>query len=123
MFGLPIGAGLVVVLLAIFFLNWIKILNEYERGVIFRLGRVQGAKGPGLFFIIPVIDRMVKVDLRTVTLDVPAQVTGYSRAGQRYADLAAREAARGERGDGERDAPRWCQHGAVRQGRGAVPRT
>jgi len=48
-------------------------VQEYERGVIFRLGRLIGAKGPGLFFIIPVADRMVKVDLRVVTLDVPAQ--------------------------------------------------
>ncbi|MCA9918697.1 MAG: slipin family protein [Anaerolineales bacterium] len=56
----------------------VRIVQEYERGVIFRLGRVQGAKGPGLFFIIPIIDKMVKVDLRTVTLDVPAQeaITG-----------------------------------------------
>ncbi len=51
----------------------IRVVTEYERGVIFRLGRVQGAKGPGLFFIIPIIDQMVKVDLRTVTLDVPTQ--------------------------------------------------
>jgi len=51
----------------------VKIVQEYERGVIFRLGRVQGAKGPGLFFIIPMIDKMIKVDLRTVTLDVPSQ--------------------------------------------------
>ena len=51
----------------------IKIVQEYERGVIFRLGRLIGAKGPGLFFIIPFVDRMVKVDLRVVTLDVPAQ--------------------------------------------------
>ncbi len=51
----------------------IRIVQEYERGVIFRLGRVIGAKGPGLFFIIPIVDRMVKVDLRTITLDVPAQ--------------------------------------------------
>lgn len=51
----------------------IRIVQEYERGVIFRLGRVQGAKGPGLFFIIPWIDRMMKVDLRTVTMDVPSQ--------------------------------------------------
>jgi regulator of protease activity HflC (stomatin/prohibitin superfamily) len=51
----------------------IKIVQEYERGVIFRLGRLVGAKGPGLFFIIPMIDRMVKVDLRVVTLDVPSQ--------------------------------------------------
>ncbi|MCI0394095.1 MAG: slipin family protein [Chloroflexi bacterium] len=60
--------GLVVVLGAA-----IRIVQEYERGVIFRLGRVMGAKGPGLFLIIPIIDRMVKMDLRTVTLDVPAQ--------------------------------------------------
>ena len=65
--------GFVVILVAS-----IRIVQEYERGVIFRLGRVQGAKGPGLFFIIPIIDKMVKVDLRTVTLDVPAQeaITG-----------------------------------------------
>src|SRR3954454_21070782 len=51
----------------------IKVVQEYERGVIFRLGRLVGAKGPGLFLIIPFVDRMVKVDLRVVTLDVPAQ--------------------------------------------------
>ena len=51
----------------------VRVVQEYERGVIFRLGRLVGAKGPGLFFIIPVIDRMVKIDLRTVTLDVPTQ--------------------------------------------------
>jgi regulator of protease activity HflC (stomatin/prohibitin superfamily) len=51
----------------------IQVVQEYERGVIFRLGRVTGAKGPGIFFIIPFLDRMVKVDLRTVTLDVPSQ--------------------------------------------------
>ncbi|RMF33266.1 MAG: slipin family protein [Chloroflexi bacterium] len=51
----------------------IKVVQEYERGVIFRLGRLIGAKGPGLFFIIPIIDRMVKVDLRVVTLDIPSQ--------------------------------------------------
>lgn len=51
----------------------IKIVQEYERGVIFRLGRLVGGKGPGLFFIIPIVDRMVKVDLRVVTLDVPSQ--------------------------------------------------
>jgi regulator of protease activity HflC (stomatin/prohibitin superfamily) len=51
----------------------VKVVQEYERGVIFRLGRLVGAKGPGLFFIIPVIDRMVRVDLRTVTLDIPSQ--------------------------------------------------
>jgi regulator of protease activity HflC (stomatin/prohibitin superfamily) len=51
----------------------IKVVQEYERGVIFRLGRFVGAKGPGLFFIIPFIDKMQKVDLRTVTMDVPSQ--------------------------------------------------
>lgn len=65
---LCLGVGLVVILAAA-----IKIVPEYERGVIFRLGRVQAAKGPGLFFIIPIIDRMIKVDLRTITLDVPSQ--------------------------------------------------
>jgi regulator of protease activity HflC (stomatin/prohibitin superfamily) len=51
----------------------IKIVQEYERGVIFRLGRLTGARGPGLFFILPIVERMVKVDLRTVTMDVPSQ--------------------------------------------------
>jgi len=51
----------------------IRILREYERGVIFRLGKLQGAKGPGLIFLIPVVDRMVKMDLRVVTIDVPKQ--------------------------------------------------
>ena len=64
---------LAVLLLISFLASAIKIVQEYERGVIFRLGRLQGAKGPGLFFIIPIIDRMVKVDLRVVTLDIPSQ--------------------------------------------------
>jgi len=51
----------------------IKILREYERGVIFRLGRLVGAKGPGLILLIPIVDRMVRVSLRIVTMDVPAQ--------------------------------------------------
>jgi regulator of protease activity HflC (stomatin/prohibitin superfamily) len=51
----------------------IKIVQEYERGVIFRLGRLVGARGPGLFFIIPIVERMVKIDLRIVTMDVPRQ--------------------------------------------------
>ncbi len=62
-----------VVLLALFLRAAIKIVPEYERGVILRLGRVIGAKGPGLFFLIPVIDQMIKVDMRVVTLDVPTQ--------------------------------------------------
>ncbi|TNJ38455.1 slipin family protein [Chlorobaculum thiosulfatiphilum] len=65
---------LVVLVLAVaFFVSAVKILSEYERGVIFRLGRIIGAKGPGLIILIPYIDRMVRVDLRTVTLDVPSQ--------------------------------------------------
>src|SRR2546425_11832841 len=51
----------------------IRILREYERGVIFRLGKLRGAKGPGLIFLIPIVDRMVKIDLRVVTIDVPKQ--------------------------------------------------
>ncbi len=51
----------------------VKIVQEYERGVIFRLGRIVGARGPGLFLIIPILEKMVKVDLRVVTLDVPSQ--------------------------------------------------
>ncbi len=63
----------VLLLLAAFLISSVKILREYERGVVFRLGRIIGAKGPGLIILIPGIDKMVKVDLRTVTLDVPPQ--------------------------------------------------
>jgi regulator of protease activity HflC (stomatin/prohibitin superfamily) len=65
--------GVLVIILLILLSSAIKIVQEYERGVIFRLGRLVGAKGPGLFFIIPLVDRMMKVDLRVVTLDVPSQ--------------------------------------------------
>jgi len=51
----------------------IKVLREYERGVIFRLGKLQGAKGPGIIFLIPIVDKMVRMDLRVVTIDVPKQ--------------------------------------------------
>jgi regulator of protease activity HflC (stomatin/prohibitin superfamily) len=51
----------------------VKVIPEYERGVLFRLGRLAGARGPGLIFIIPFIDRMMKIDLRVITLDVPSQ--------------------------------------------------
>lgn len=64
---------LFVVLVVLFLVSAIKILREYERGVIFRLGRVIKTKGPGLIILIPVIDKMVKVSLRLVTMDVPAQ--------------------------------------------------
>jgi regulator of protease activity HflC (stomatin/prohibitin superfamily) len=63
----------VLVLVVVFLASTVKILREYERGVVFRLGRVIGAKGPGIIILIPGIDKMVKVDLRTVTLDVPPQ--------------------------------------------------
>jgi regulator of protease activity HflC (stomatin/prohibitin superfamily) len=71
--------GLVVLVAAVLIIVFlvasaVRIVNEYERGVIFRLGRVQGpAKGPGLFFLVPIRDRMVKIDLRTVTMNVPPQ--------------------------------------------------
>jgi regulator of protease activity HflC (stomatin/prohibitin superfamily) len=67
------GVGVIVLFVIVLLVSAIKIVQEYERGVIFRLGRLQGAKGPGLFFIIPFIDRMTKVDLRVVTLDIPSQ--------------------------------------------------
>jgi regulator of protease activity HflC (stomatin/prohibitin superfamily) len=69
-FNFGLGAGILVALI----LFWsIKILREYERGVVFQLGRFWAVKGPGLFILIPVIQQMVKMDLRTVVLDVPPQ--------------------------------------------------
>ena len=68
-----ITVGIIVALVVLFLASAIKIVREDERGVIFRLGRLVGAKGPGLFLIIPIVDKMVKVDLRTITLDVPPQ--------------------------------------------------
>jgi regulator of protease activity HflC (stomatin/prohibitin superfamily) len=62
-----------LVLVFLFLSSAVKILNEYERGVVFRLGRVIGSKGPGLILLIPAIDKMVRVDLRVVAMDVPAQ--------------------------------------------------
>jgi regulator of protease activity HflC (stomatin/prohibitin superfamily) len=71
--GAPIGLAVAVVILVAIIAAAVRIVDEYERGVIFRLGRVIGAKGPGLFFIIPIVDRMVKVNLQTVTMDIPPQ--------------------------------------------------
>lgn len=70
-----ISPGMIIALFLIFLIitNAIKILPEYKRGVVFRLGRVIGQKGPGIFLLIPFVDRMVTMDLRTITLDVPAQ--------------------------------------------------
>jgi len=63
-----------IVIVVIFFLtSALKVVREYDRGVIFRLGRLVGAKGPGLIILIPIIDKMVKVSLRVVTLDIPSQ--------------------------------------------------
>src|SRR5678815_1858413 len=69
----PVIAIVVVVFAVIILSNAIKVLREYERGVVFRLGRLIRAKGPGIIFLIPIVDRMVKVSLRTVVLDVPPQ--------------------------------------------------
>lgn len=71
--------GLIVILIVLFAVilpiigSSVKVVQEYERGVIFRLGRLVGVRGPGLFLILPVVDRMVKIDLRTITLEVPPQ--------------------------------------------------
>ncbi len=69
----PIVIGVIVFAAFILIIMAVKVVPEYERGVLFRLGRLVGAKGPGLFFIIPFVDRLVKVDLRVVTMDVPSQ--------------------------------------------------
>ena len=69
----PILIGIAVLALFILIPAAVKIVPEYERGVLFRLGRLVGQRGPGLFLIIPFIDRMVKVDLRVITMDVPSQ--------------------------------------------------
>ena len=72
-------AGLVALAVVLFFLVLfliaaVKVAREYERGIVFRLGRLlPEPKGPGLFFLIPIVDRMVKVDLRTITLNIPPQ--------------------------------------------------
>src|SRR5262249_2352636 len=72
--AIAIGVVVVVVFFLLIFLgSSIRVLREYERGVIFRLGRLIAQKGPGLILLIPVIDRMARVDLRTVTLNVPPQ--------------------------------------------------
>lgn len=64
---------MLVFLVIMFLASAIRILNEYERAVIFRLGRIIDVKGPGLIILIPVVDKMVKVDMRTITMDVPPQ--------------------------------------------------
>lgn len=71
--GLFSTLGVLILFIVIILASAIRVVKEYERGVIFRLGRLVGAKGPGLFFLIPFIDNMSKVDLRVVTLDIPSQ--------------------------------------------------
>src|SRR3954453_173781 len=69
-----VGLVVVVFLLVLFLISAIKVAREYERGIVFRLGRLlPEPKGPGLFLLIPIVDRMVKVDLRTITLNIPPQ--------------------------------------------------
>jgi regulator of protease activity HflC (stomatin/prohibitin superfamily) len=73
-FGFLVVAFAVVLFVIFLVASAVRIVNEYERGVIFRLGRVRGpAKGPGLFFLVPIRDKMLKVDLRTVSMNVPPQ--------------------------------------------------
>lgn len=73
LFELGFGAGFLLILLAMLFALSVRILREYERGVVFQLGRFWSVKGPGLILLIPVLQQMVRVDLRTVVLDVPKQ--------------------------------------------------
>lgn len=72
MFGLGVPLTFVILVL-VAIISGIKILKEYERAVVFRLGRMVGARGPGLVYVIPGIEKMVKMDLRTVTMDIPPQ--------------------------------------------------
>lgn len=65
--------GIIIGIVLMFLFSAIKILNEYERGVVFTLGRFTGVKGPGLIFIIPIVQQMTKIDLRVIVLDVPPQ--------------------------------------------------
>ena len=65
--------GIIVLLAIVVFTATVKVVQEYERGVVFRLGRFVGARGPGLILLMPGIERMVKVDLRVITMDVPSQ--------------------------------------------------
>ena len=71
--SLPLPLLVVIVLVVMLLASAIKILNEYERAVLFRLGRLRDIKGPGLIIIIPGIDKIVRIDMRTITMDVPPQ--------------------------------------------------
>jgi len=73
MYGIPSAISFLVIFLFILASASIKILREYERGVVFRLGRLIGAKGPGIIFIIPGVDKLLRISLRTVALEIPSQ--------------------------------------------------
>ena len=68
-----VATGVVILLTLMLILSGIKVVLEYERAVVFRLGRLVGPRGPGLIFLIPIVERMVRVDTRVITLDVPTQ--------------------------------------------------
>jgi len=70
---MTVGLSIVILFLLFILANSLRVLREYERGVIFRLGRLIGEKGPGLIFLIPIVDRIVKVSLRVVAMDIPPQ--------------------------------------------------
>ena len=67
------GVGVVIVIFVVFLMSSLKVLNEYERGVVFRLGRLTPYRGPGIIVLIPILERMVRIDLRTVPLEIPPQ--------------------------------------------------
>src|SRR5574337_1564573 len=67
----PIGVVLLVVALLI--ISGLKIVREYERAVVFRLGRLTAARGPGIVYVLPIVEQMYRLDMRTITLDVPSQ--------------------------------------------------
>ncbi len=73
LFNTGFGFGFIVIVLLVLLATSVRILREYERGVVFQLGRFWGVKGPGLILLIPVLQQMVRVDLRTIVLDVPTQ--------------------------------------------------
>ncbi|MHC3968253.1 SPFH domain-containing protein, partial [Pseudomonas aeruginosa] len=73
MMGISYGLAMLLVFLALLLFSALRILREYERGVVFQLGRFWKVKGPGLVLVIPAIQQMVRIDLRTIVLDVPPQ--------------------------------------------------
>src|SRR5262245_41874993 len=67
------GIGAATIIFLLFVLSGLKILREYERAVVFRLGRLVGARGPGLIYVVPGIEKAVRIDMRTITMDLPSQ--------------------------------------------------